>query len=95
VIGNARTVPLFTCFRIDVTVDVPAKSENVPVNVPVKRKDEIVKVLRINPNLTAEELAAAFSVTAKTIKRDFTVLKNEGRIMRVGSDKSGHWEVTQ
>jgi len=79
----------------DVTANVPVKAKNVPVNVPVKRKDEIVRILRDNPNRTAEELAAAFSVTAKTIKRDFTVLKNEGRIKRVGSDKAGHWEVTQ
>ncbi|MCL2152076.1 MAG: Fic family protein [Oscillospiraceae bacterium] len=79
----------------DVTVNVPVKAESVPANVPVKRKDEIVKILRTNPNQTAEELAEVFSVTAKTIKRDFAVLKNEGRIKRVGSDKAGHWDVTQ
>jgi fido (protein-threonine AMPylation protein) len=66
---------------------------NVPVSVPVKRKDEIVKMLLANPSLTAEELAAAFSVTGKTIKRDFTALKNDGMIKRVGSDKAGHWIV--
>lgn len=79
----------------DVTVNVPVKADNVPVNVPVKRKDEIVKMLLANPNLTAEELAATFSVTAKTIKRDFAALKNGGRIKRIGSDKTGHWEVTE
>ena len=73
--------------------DVPVKSEHVPVNVPVKRRDEIVKRLLINPNLTAGELSAIFSVTDKTIKRDFTALKNEGKIKRIGSDKAGHWEV--
>ena len=77
----------------DVPVNVPAKADNIPVNVPVKRKDEIINMLLINPSLTAEELAAAFSVTAKTIKRDFAVLKNEGKIKRVGSDKTGYWEV--
>lgn len=79
----------------NVTVNVPVKAENVPVNVPVKRKDEIIKMLPVNPNLTAEELAVTFAVTAKTIKRDFTALKSEGRIKRVGSDKTGHWEVTE
>jgi len=78
-----------------VPVNVPVKVENVPVNVPVKRKDKIIDMLCGNPNLTAEELAAAFSVTAKTIKRDFTALKSEGRIRRVGSDKTGHWAVIQ
>ena len=76
----------------DSGTDVPV---NVPVNVPVKRKDEMIKMLLVNPNLTADELAFAFSVTAKTIKRDFISLKNEGRIKRVGSDKTGHWVVIQ
>ncbi|MDR1066913.1 MAG: Fic family protein, partial [Clostridiales bacterium] len=77
----------------DILANVPVKAANVSVNVPAKRKDEIVKMLLANPNLTAKELAAAFSVTAKTIKRDFTALKNDGRIKRVGSDKAGHWVV--
>jgi predicted HTH transcriptional regulator len=79
----------------NVPVNVPVKTANVPVNVPGKRIDEIIKMLLADPNLTAEELAARFSVTSKTIKRDFTALKNDGRIKRVGSDKAGRWEVIQ
>ena len=79
--------------RVDASIGtvVPAKGEDVPV----KRKDEILERLSDNPNLTAAELAVIFSVSDKTIKRDFTALKNEKRIKRVGSDKSGHWEVIQ
>jgi len=33
----------------------------------LKSKDEIIKMLLENPDLTAGELAATFSVTAKTI----------------------------
>ena len=79
----------------DVPANVPVKTGNVPANVPIKRKEEIIKMLLANQNLTADELAAVFSVSAKTIKRDFTVLKNEGKLKRVGSDKTGHWEITQ
>lgn len=78
----------------DVTVNVTVKTDNVTVNVTVKRKDEIIKMLFDNPNLTAEELAAKFAVSVRTIKRDFVALQNERRIERVGSDKTGHWEVT-
>ena len=73
----------------NVPVNVPVK----PANVPVKRKDEILKQLLLNPHLTIEELSAFFTVAEKTIKRDIAVLKNEGKIKRVGSDKTGHWEV--
>jgi len=73
--------------------NVPVNEKNVPANVPVKRKDKIIEMLSANPHLTAEELAIVFSVTAKTIKRDFTSLKEDGRIKRVGSDKTGYWEI--
>jgi len=43
--------------------------------------------------MSAEELAKIFGVSAKTIKRDIARLKAEGKIRRVGSAKSGHWEV--
>ena len=79
----------------DVPANVPVKTENVPANVPVKRKEEIIKMLLVNQYLTADELAVAFSVTVKTIKRNFAVLKNEGKLKRVGSDKTGHWEIIQ
>ena len=80
---------------VGIAADVPANVPVKPVNVPVKRKDEIIKMLLANPSLTAEELAAAFSVTAKTIRRDFAALKNDRRLRRVGSDKAGHWEVAR
>jgi len=90
-----RDLHILSEIETDIPVNVPVKTGNVPVNVPVKRKDEIRKMLLVNPNLTADELAVAFSVTAKTIKRDFTALKNEGKLKRVGSDKTGHWEIIQ
>ena len=52
-------------------------------------------MLHADPDMTADKLAAVFSVTAKTIKRDFTALKNEGKIKRIGSDKTGHWEIIE
>ena len=53
----------------------------------------LIKTAKLN--IEGNELALALSVTVKTIKRDFTSLKNEGKIKRVGSDKTGHWEIIQ
>jgi len=52
--------------------------KNQTNNVPVKRKDEIVRHLLVTPDMTAKEWAVMFAVTEKTIKRDFAILKNEG-----------------
>ena len=53
--------------------------KNVPVNVPVNV-----------PNL-----ASMLGVSEKTIKRDIAVMQSAGLIKRVGSDKTGHWEVIE
>ena len=75
--------------------NVPINTENVPVNVPIKRKDRIIELLSANPHLTIDELSVVFSVTAKTIKRDFASLKEDGRIRRIGSNKTGYWEINR
>jgi len=89
-------VPIIS--RIDVPVkagNVPVNDKNVPIKVPVTRRTQIIKKLSSDPGLTSGELAAMFSVSEKTIKRDFAALKNDGKIMRVGSDKKGLWEIIE
>ena len=72
-------------------VDVPA---NVPANVPVNElSDKILTMVRANPKVTAQKMALALGVADKTIKRHLKTLGEQGRIQRVGSDKSGHWEI--
>jgi predicted HTH transcriptional regulator len=66
---------------------------NVPLNVSIKRSENVLEQLKISPEITAEELAKMFSVTLKTIQRDLIELKEAGKIKRVGSKKAGHWEV--
>ena len=66
---------------------------NVPKNVPLKRLDKIINIMKKDKSITALELADKLGVTDKTIKRDIAKLKDEKRVVRVGSLKSGHWEV--
>ena len=55
---------------------------NVPNNVPN------------NVQVNIPNLAALFNVSEKTIRRDLYVLRDLNLIQYVGSDKTGHWEVT-
>ncbi|MGK0255676.1 MAG: Fic family protein [Arcobacteraceae bacterium] len=70
--------------------NVPLK---VPKNVPLKRLGKILDLIKKDKNITVLEIANKLDVTDKTIKRDITKLKNENKIVRVGSLKSGHWEI--
>jgi Fic family protein len=69
--------------------------KNVPKNVPLKRLDKIVEIMRENRDITIIELANILEVADKTIKRDVSKLKEQNRLKRVGSLKSGHWEVKE
>lgn len=69
--------------------DVPV---NVPVNVPVKQTDEdkIVEAIKTDSHVTMDEMARIIGKTRKTVMR---LLKKSNRIIRVGPDKTGHWEI--
>ena len=73
------------------------EAENVPLtvpkNVPLKRLEKIIARIKENRDITIDQLATECDVSAKTIKRDIAKLKEQGKIRRVGSLKSGHWEV--
>ena len=68
---------------------------NVPKNVPINRQENILAYIAENSGITIEQLAQVCGVSDKTIKRDIAKLKEEGRLVRKGSLKSGYWEILQ
>ena len=80
---------------IDVaTRTVDDASANVPSNVLVNElAANILTLVRAQPKVTAQKMALTLSVTDKTIKRHLKLLREQGRIQRVGSDKAGHLEI--
>lgn len=67
---------------------------NVGINVGLKRAEQILILIRDNNTITAEEMAAIFNVTERTIDRDISSLRKQNRLRRIGSKKSGYWEIT-
>ncbi|MCL4410135.1 MAG: Fic family protein [Gammaproteobacteria bacterium] len=75
---------------------------NAPVNVPVnvltriegrKTPEAILLLLEANPTLTRAQLADALGKDIRTIGRALATLQEAGKVKRIGSDKTGHWEV--
>ncbi len=82
---------LLTCNKVLIKgKNVPL---NVPKNVPLKRLDQIIRFIKENKDVTIEQLAPMCGVSAKTIKRDIAKLKEMNKIQRMGSLKSGYWEI--
>ncbi len=81
---------------------------NIPVNDTVKlsqlteRQKKIYHIIKgdtindtVNDTVTAKTLSESLGISIITIKRDLAAMQSVGVIKRVGSDKTGHWEVVK
>jgi len=67
---------------------------NAPVNIAGLKTDEaIVLLLQHNPQLTRQQLAAVMGKYLRTIGRAIIKLQQTNQLKRIGSDKTGYWEV--
>jgi Fic family protein len=79
---------------IDIATETAADvGVNVGVNVGVK--DDILTFLKREPTLSAKDLATLLKKSVRTIERHLKELREQGRVKRVGPDKTGHWEVIE
>ena len=66
---------------------------DVGKDVGLGRFDQILKLIKENNTITAEEMAVIFKVTERTIDRDISSLKKQNKLRRIGSKKFGHWKL--
>lgn len=73
---------------------------NVIDNVDVKKSKSklatdisVYMLLKEDPTQKREDLAEKTGKTTRTIQRALDKLSNEGKIKRIGSNKTGYWEV--
>ncbi len=60
-----------------------------------KNERKIYEIMKENPKITAEQLSEILGINLRNTKRNIAKLKEKGLIVRVGSDKAGHWEVVE
>ncbi len=74
------------------------KQEKLDYNRSFKRSntpmDDLISFIRLYPEATYDHMAQAVRVSPATVKRNIQKLKNTKRLKRVGSKKTGYWEVT-
>ncbi len=79
----------------DVTGDVTGNvTDNVTDNVGDNRLNDLITLIGRIQQISVKQLAIKLSVSERTIKRDLEKLKAQGKIIRVGNEKTGHWELT-
>lgn len=78
--------------------DVNPKSTpiNAPINAPITElQKQILDVIRINPAISYSQLADLLDKNRTTIMRNINKLKAVDKLCRIGSKKTGHWQVNQ
>lgn len=97
--GQAECAP-FILFMLEAIEDTLVKNApaSAPANAPVNLKglktpQAIMACIQQDNSVTRLEMAERIGKDIRTIARAIKRLQEAGRLKRVGSDKTGHWEI--
>ena len=80
-------------FLIRLPVHSGVVSEKTSEKTPVKTPDQIIELLKENPQMTLAEVALSIGKSQSAVERASSKLAKEGKLKYVGPQKGGHWEV--
>ena len=88
--GNANIFIKFLLKTINSSLDKIIKSSKFVMN---DIQNRIIEFIINDKYITQNSIAEKLNVNVRTIKRNFKVLIDNNIIERVGSDKTGYWEI--
>ena len=59
----------------------------------VTTKVQMLKIIKKNPAITAQVISQVTGMSLRTVKYYFKSLREDGKIRRVGNNRTGYWEV--
>ena len=73
----------------------PKGTEEKPKNREKRAKssDKILEIISENPWISAELMAEKIGITPRAVEKHLSNLKAKGKLLRIGPNKGGHWEV--
>jgi len=57
--------------------------------------DTVFSLIKQDNKITANEISERLKMSLSTVRRKIKELKEQGIIERIGSDKTGHWKITE
>lgn len=60
-----------------------------------KGSQKILEAVAENPHITIAQLSGRCGIGTRAVQKNINVLRDQGLLCRIGSDKGGHWEVLQ
>ena len=89
--GNVNVFIKFILKTINISLDKLIRNSNLSLN---DIQNGIVELITNNNKITQNEIANIIGVNVRTIKRNFKTLIDNSIIERIGSDKTGYWQIT-
>ncbi|MEI6425042.1 MAG: winged helix-turn-helix transcriptional regulator [Lentisphaerota bacterium] len=59
----------------------------------VESQQQISRLVIENPHIFKRDMAKHIGISATAIDKNIETLKSKGLLKRIGSDKTGHWEI--
>ena len=78
--------------------DLKVQNQQVdaPLNAPISDTQmQLLDLIRSNPAISYDELAEGIQRDRTTVMRNIGKLKDNGILRRIGSKKTGHWEIVE
>lgn len=72
-----------------------SSEENKIQDTPKEAAMRIFALIEANPQITAAEIAIKLGISSRAVQKHIANLKALSMISRIGSDKSGYWEITK
>lgn len=77
-------------------LNVQIKKQSAPINAPLSDiQRQLLDLIRSTPAISYDQLAELTQKDRSTVMRNIGKLKETGALKRVGSRKTGHWEVLE
>ena len=95
-VENLKKKNLYPEKQEDEGLKVQSLSENAPINAPLSDLQvRILDMVRANPEETYDDMQEKLGKNRTTIMRNIQQLKEIGILKRIGSKKTGAWEITE
>lgn len=75
------------------TTEKPSEPSASATTRTPKSADKILAIVRAMPDVTLRELTDATGLSVDGVNWNIRKLKSTGRLLRIGPDKGGHWQV--
>ena len=90
--GNST---VFINFMLKCILQTINEQQKVTDKVTDKSENKILNIIQATPTITVVQLMEMLSMSDSGVRKILRKLQQEGRLVRVGANKNGHWEIKQ